>query len=361
MLNPTSETKTTAAADAAPTASSRAHASGPGDSAATLLALLDEGLALWPEYRAQLSSHLPMALDALQQLGASSQRLREFQCHYALRLRPVPEHARDAQRPECLGRIEDYPQWFTHYRAALAARGRDRLLRAELPVLMPGVSAVAFHGLIRTGHALGHGHQGELAAALAYWASRYQPLPASTDMRPMTLPNWLAALRALPGAEAMPQRGLIAERMADWGLRADWRALAGRLPDAELPALARGAAALYAATANFTVLHLITASAALRALQPWLDGEPGSARQFIHAAAAALMASGAVQATAALPAEDEAVLPDWPRLAADAIAQHDDHVIKLVAACRAHATADPAPVWRAAAARALQPKTPQAP
>jgi hypothetical protein len=152
----------------------------------------------------------------------------------------------------------------------------------------------------------------------------------------------------------MPLRVLISERIADW------QALAGRLPDAELPSLARAAAALYASTASFTVLHMVTASAALRALLPWLDGEPGR-RQFIHAAAAALMASGSVQATAALPPANEAILPSWPRLAAGAIAQHDDYVIKLVAACRAHEAADPAPVWRAAAARALQPKTPQAP
>lgn len=329
------------------------------DSHATLLALLDEGLGCWPEYRAQLSSHLPMALDALQQLGASSARLREFNAHYGARLQPMPSNPSAAERPQQFGRIDDYPQWFAHYRAALAADGRDTLLRAELPALMTGVGGVAFHGLIRAGHAVRHGHAGELAAALAYWASRHKPLPQPSDMRPLALPDWLAALRALPGAEAMPKRGLISERMADWGERADWQAVAARLPATELPALARAAAALYAATASFTVLHMVTASAALLALRPWLDDE-AERRHFIHAAAAALMASGVVQHTAGL-APPIATPPDWPALAAGAIAQHDDHVIKLVAACHALEAADSAPVWHAAAARALRPTEPQAP
>lgn len=338
---------------------SRTDSLTPDDSRATLLALLSEGLGLWPEYRAQLSSHLPMALDALQQLGAPSARLREFRRRYGARLQPMPTTPPGAGRPQQLGRIDDYPQWFSHYRAALAADGRDALLRAELPALMASAGGAAFHGLIRTGHAVHHGHEGELAAALAYWASRHLLLPEPSDIRPMALADWLAGLRALPGAEAMPKRGLISARMADWGARADWQALAGRLPDAELPALARAAAALYAATANFTVLHMVTASAALLALLPWLDGKAGR-RQFIRAAAAALMASGAVQDTAGL-APVMAPQPDWPSLAAGAITQHDDHVIKLVAACHALEAADSAPVWRAAAARALRRHEPQSP
>ena len=41
---------------------------------------------------------------------------------------------------------------------------------------LPGVAAAAFHGLIRTAHAVQSGHAGEVAAALAYWAWRWQPL-----------------------------------------------------------------------------------------------------------------------------------------------------------------------------------------
>lgn len=318
---------------------------------ATLHELLDEGLGLNPEYEDQLSSHLPMALDALQDLGADSARLREFRRRYGAKLsRLPPALPLGTLRPAAFGRIEDYPAWLAHYRTALLALGRDALLRRELPALMQGCSGAAFHGLIRAGHALRHGHPGELATALAYWASRHMTLAAQPSAL-LPLGDWLAALCALPDADAMPSRPLIAQRMADWGGREDWRALAGRLAVAELPALARSAAALYVYTADFTVLHMITASAALRQLSPWLN-EPAM-RSFVAAAAAALLSSRAARRAAAGPLPVLAPPQDWDRLAALTLAQHNDHVIKLVAACRALDRVDPAPVWRAAAARAL--------
>lgn len=321
------------------------------DALATLHELLDGGLGLSPEYEDQLSSHLPMALDALQDLGADSARLHEFRQRYGARLSPLPPALPPGTlRPAAFGRIEDFPAWLAHYRAAMLALGRDALLRRELPALMHGCGGAAFHGLIRGGHALRHGHLGELAAALAYWASRHMPLAAEPGA-PLPLGDWLAALCGLPDADAMPSRPLIAQRMADWGGRDDWRALAGRLAVDELPALARSAAAIYVHTADFTVLHMITASAALRQLSPWLDAQ--ASRPFVAAAAAALLSSQAARQAAAGPLPVALPPQDWASLAALTLAQHNDHVIKLVAACRALDRVDPAPAWRAAAARAL--------
>lgn len=322
---------------------------------ATLHELLDEGLGLSPEYEDQLSSHLPMALDALQDLGADSARLHEFRRRYGAKLSALPPALPlGTGRPAAFGRIADYPAWLAHYRTALLDIGRDALLRRELPALMQGCGGAAFHGLIRAGHALRHAHPGELAAALAYWASRHMPLaplaPLATEPG-APLGDWLTALCALPDADAMPARPLIAQRMADWGARADWRALAGRLAVDELPALARSAAAIYVHTADFTVLHMITASAALRQLSPWLDAQ--AMRSFIAAAAAALLSSRAARQAAAGPLPVNPPPLDWDTLAALTLAQHNDHVIKLVAACRGQDRADPAPAWRAAAARAL--------
>lgn len=324
---------------------------------ATLHELLNEGLGLNPEYEDQLSSHLPMALDALQDLGADGARLHEFRRRYGAKLSSLPPALPlGTPRPAAFGSIADYPAWLAHYRTALLDIGRDALLRRELPALMQGCGGAAFHGLIRTGHALRHGHPGELAAALAYWASRHMPLAplaplAAQPGAPLPLGEWLAALCALPDANAMPSRPLIAQRMADWGGREDWRALAGRLAVDELPALARSAAALYVHTADFTVLHMITANAALRQLSPWLN-EP-ALRSFVAAAAAALLSSRAARRAAAGPLPVLVPPQDWDRLAALTLAQHNDHAIKLVAACRALDRVDPAPAWRAAAARAL--------
>ncbi len=318
---------------------------------AALHDLLDDGLGLNPEYEDQLSSHLPMALDALQELGADGARLREFRRRYGARLSKLPPALPlGTLRPVAFGRIADYPAWLAHYRTALLDIGHDALLRHELPALMQGCGGAAFHGLIRAGHALRHGHQGELAASLAYWASRHMPLAAEPGA-PLPLSEWLSALCALPDAGAMPLRPLIAQRMADWGGREDWRVLAGRLAVEELPALARSAAALYVHTADFTVLHMITASAALRQNSPWLDAQ--ATRPFVAAAAAALLSSRAARQAAAGPLPVASASLDWDRLATLTLIQDNDHVIKLVAACRKMDRVDPAPAWRAAAARAL--------
>ena len=60
---------------------------------------------------------------------------------------------------------------------------------------LPGVAAAAFHGLIRTAHAVQSGHAGEVAAALAYWAWRWQPLaPPPQGGEALPFDDWAARL-----------------------------------------------------------------------------------------------------------------------------------------------------------------------
>ena len=129
--------------------------------------LLDDSQTHAPEFNGGLTTHLPMALHALHGLGASDARLRAFAARHA-------DHPRDAP-PEFLALR-------AHHLAALERDGEDAVLRNVLPALLPGVAAGAFHGLIRTAHAVEAGHRGELASGLAYWAWRWQPMePADTS------------------------------------------------------------------------------------------------------------------------------------------------------------------------------------
>ena len=95
--------------------------------------------------------------------------------------------------------------------AAVAAAGRDALLRETLPLLLQGAAAGALHGPIRVAHAVQAGHDGELASALAYWAARHQPL-APLPARAGTVADPLTLLRRLPAVPS--KRPLIALRMA---------------------------------------------------------------------------------------------------------------------------------------------------
>lgn len=321
----------------------------PESSRSALHTLLDESLALPPEYDSGLSSHLPMALEALTALGAKADRLRAFAAHYAERLAPSSPSPATADASPELGRFDHFAAWQRHFTQELSAAGRDATLRAALPVLMPGVSAAAFHGLIRVGHAVRAEHDGELASALAYWASRHQVAPTVLGQAPLDAATWLGQLRELSRRQPGPTGRLIFTRMAAWTDDPDFRRVAARLPFEALPTVAAVAAEHYAATRNFTLLHVVTATAALQRLAPWLAPDLwGHAPAAV--AAAWLASDGLSDAFVPIAEHDSAA---WPTLAAAAIAHDDDHAIKLTLACRELDELHPAPVWRQAAARAL--------
>lgn len=313
--------------------------------------LLDAGDALSATFRNQLSNHLPMAQQALLELGASAQRLQDWTEHYETFLEPrrgcerqaLVEIARD------LGQPKADAAWRAHFAACIEGSGSGPALREALALLLPGAGAMAFHGLIRTGHAVLAGHEAELAAGLAHWAAHFMSLPTTDDGPLLDLPDWLHALQQLPRP---PVAGsLITGRMQAWGESPGFVAVAGRLrhgPDT-LRDLALLAARTYAATGNFTVLHLLTASHAMSVLQPWWPTPGELPRGFSIAAAAGLLASGA---TPVLALEHPPSRP-WPALIAAACAQDDAHVIKLTHAAWRLGRRWPDPAWRAAVERAI--------
>jgi hypothetical protein len=312
--------------------------------------LLDAGQALSATYRGQMSNHLPMAQQALLELGASAARLQAFTEAGETLLEP-----RIAARParivieRDLGRADSDAAWRAHFAARIAELGSGGALREALALLLPGAGAIAFHGLIRTGHAVLAGHEGELAAGLAHWASHCMPLPATEDGPSLDLPDWLQALMKLPRPASLPGN-LITGRMLAWGGSPEFAATAGRLrhgPDT-LRDLALLAARTYAATGNFTVLHLLTASHAMSVLQPWWP-DAGLPRGFSVAAAAGLLASGAAPALAL----DRPPSRPWPALISAACAQDDAHVIKLTHAAWRLGRRWPDPAWRRAVERAI--------
>lgn len=320
----------------------------------TLHTLLDEQLTLPPEYRNGLSSHLPMALQALHALGAGPARLRAFYGDYATRFqgrRAAPPAEPPADWLALRGQIDAFPALQAHFEEALARDGANTTLQAAMPALMPGVAAAALHGAIRTAHAVEAGHAGELAAALAYWAARWSalpPVPAATGGEPIE--RWFEGLQQA-GDQWQPGPGLISAGMRQAAGTAAWQALvaAPALPPDPLAALARFAATRYVATRSFTVLHLVTGCRALQVLAPWCDAQaPAHA---LRAFVAAYLASGA----GSEPRTPQQALADWPTLRAGAIASDDDHLIKLVHAAAdwaARGGGDDSP-WRAAAAMAL--------
>jgi Questin oxidase-like len=324
---------------------------------ALLHELLDTASCAGPEYGPGYASHLPMALQALHALGADEPRLRSFlqsalPCFEPLAVAPLP--APLTNWPAHRGAMPAYRVLLAHFLAALDAQGRDAVLRQSLPFLLTGVAAAAFHGLIRTAHAVEAGHAGELASALAYWACRWMPLPRGEGMGVcLDFPAWQAGLHAEAGVSRVPGQ-LISAGIAQVVRGPAYQALAGRLPGSPetLTRLSALAAAGYAHSRDFTLLHLLTGGRALRVLLPWFPDPDDAIGAFSDAFAAAWLTSG-VEAPPPAAAGNAA---PWPDIVARALCADNEHVIKLVHAALAEATVHPdEPVYQSAAWRAVRP------
>ena len=307
------------------------------------------------EYSHNLSSHLPMALTALARLGADDARLAAFAEHYVTRLRPAPA-AEPWPRGEAwqsrFGDPRAWPAYRSLFNEWIDHEGAPAVLAQALPALLRGVGAAAFHGPIRSAYALDAGHSHELADALAYWACRWfalGELPGGGRER-----DPAAVLAALQIAK--PKRPLIAERMARVADQPAFMPVAAGLRidlDTTLAQLANLAARLYAASDNFTVLHLVTSAHAMRVFLPWIEPEEQSAAlgHYWLAYAAGHAASGLNDnGRSTLP---RAPLEPWPALIERALASDDDHLIKLIDSCREQERAYGGALWREAASRAV--------
>jgi hypothetical protein len=216
--------------------------------------------------------------------------------------------------------------------------------------LLPGVLAGATHGVIRTGHAVralreldNHVRRAELAHALGYWASRWQPVPDSSTRaateKAQDLPPG-PALDAVPSLDADPDAGIRA-RVNQLAATAKWpSALHAVAPEADharfvdhvttealsrFPLHARGDAVM--------LVHSITAPAAIALVMPSLDpSEHGRSAWAAWAAAATVMAAYRLPTPAAPQNPHASLEPQLTDLQQLAVEHGDEHVIKLAEA-----------------------------
>jgi hypothetical protein len=246
-------------------------------------------------------------------------------------------------------------------------------LRRWLVRLAPGFCADALHGPIRVAHAaraLAAGDSAprrrELADALGAWAASFQTLPAPAVRRP----GHLAPEQAIARVPVQPVaqrgfRGSIVSALAGLtGFGAFEPVIDWIEPHPhDVSALTRAFAQAYLANAHdplhaIVFVHGVTSAAALRSLLPLLDA--AESRELVrHAwqAGAALLASFGRETPASVrvepPREDPEALIDL------ALANGDDHVIKLTEACLSEHARDPAPVYLAAVRHAIDMLAPR--
>jgi hypothetical protein len=212
--------------------------------------------------------------------------------------------------------------------------------------LAPGIVAAATHGVIRTAHAVRSLERGEnaqrlheLAEALAYWAARYQELPARAGSPGSALPG--DALHRVHRIDpSVPRQGLILQslKLVD-GTPFD-EAIGYVTTDGDSDAfitdLTRTFVRQYLAnadTAAIALIHSVTAPRALRVLAPHLSDETRrSAMRYTWQACASLYAVFGGSADT-IAASAEADVFDVDDLIDQAVAARDEHAIKFTEAC----------------------------
>jgi len=251
-----------------------------------------------------LFNHLPMALLALDRLGADDVRLRAFFTTYSKHLRPKS----DAE-------------------TKLAETMRGQRAADVVPQLSAGVASQAFHGLIRVAYAVDSGVDADIPDALAAWKGGFSELPDRGTERFATFADAFAAVAAderLPrnvdgrSIDARIARVIALPAFADY---------LGTIAHVALPDMASTSARVYASSADFVALHMVTGCHAMRVLAPFLGPRA------LHVFATAILAAHVAIGRPPLASSITPVLPSDAQLAARAVPGGDDHDLKMVYSC----------------------------
>jgi hypothetical protein len=289
-------------------------------------------------YRGYLANHHPMAIVALDAMGASPADLDRFEASYLPRLEPIAASVvviQPGDEAAHLGSPRAFPEWVDYFSRAIDHEGVEAVLRRWIGRLVPAVAAGAFHGAIRTAYALESEAAREAAHALAYWAAAYEPLPVPPQAAGNRSPyEVLVALSRDPAhaGKRPPGRNIIERTVAAVALP-DFAACVASVDPAQvdLDAVASAVLRAYAASGDFTLLHGVTGAHAFRLLAPYASDPRAALDDLWLALVAAYLGAGAP------PVEgwglDGSDALDWPAIHARALRCEDEHDIKFAYSC----------------------------
>ena len=354
-------------------AKSAAPMAEPSRKAEAMEAALERLAKTGPEYHGGLANHGPMAAEALVVMDRPD-AVVPWVDYYRKRLYEHPAGTRPIDPrswKEALGVDGRVGDWIVFFDRQVEERPWKEVLSEWVPRLSPGIIAAAFHGVIRTAHAVRSldaaetpARRRELAEGLAYWAATYEVLPESKPRAPSighkTPAQAIADVQAVP-TDGRRSYGNITDRLrpldsfppfagvADMvDASGDASAFVSNLTEtfahAYLVNVPKGGSVI-------TYLHGVTGPSAMRLLIPHLDA-PARADMLRYgwqgAAGMYAASGGVVEAPAALPPAGS-----FDDLIDRAIATRDEHAIKFTEACRRENALNPKPVYFAAARDAV--------
>ena len=327
-----------------------------------------------PEYGNGFSNHAPMAAEALLALGREEVIIPWVQ-RYRRRLPayPASHEIIDGEKfQEALGDIRRFADWALFFEKELDADSWSSVLNTWAPRLIPGMVGAAFHGIIRTGHAVRNlsneeteQRRRELAAGLAYWASRYQTLPGIITEKPAGLKptSALALVERIP-LEKRVWHGLIFEKVRGLLEFEPFRNVINLVDtsidiDYFFSDMFEAAARVYLANAHdkgsiITFIHTVTGPGAVHLMVPYLSQDTvRSALRYCWQASAGIYAAigTTIDNNPYDTAGDDADIDELINLA---VATGDEHAFKFTEACLRAYKLKPKPIFLVAARHAAE-------
>jgi len=290
-------------------------------------ALLAASSGWHPLYGDRLSNHLPMALIALDGMGAPPAQLQLFAAHYSKRLTRRGSQLAALDPMLALGTSAHFEGVHRYFADGIAQQGVETVLRTWVPQLMPGVAASAFHALIRLAYGLDACDTGEITSGLAYWVVEYQSLGVVGPTCARSLQQIAAdTSAAIQGHRFRP--GIIIDRMAELAVHPAVQRVCLQPDCIDSHDIATFALGTYAAREDFTLLHLVTACHAFAAIAAYAGDGTRAARYLWQAVLLAYLTTG--QTGESLLSAPPDPHRNWQACLQHAVTSLDDHVIKLV-------------------------------
>lgn len=206
----------------------------------------------WAFYGPGYTNHLPMALIALQQLGADEKQINAFLTHYmnqiVLEKVDSPEPIRTLK--DHLGEREYFQAYSQFFIEEIERKSLPQVVTDTLNALRHGISSALYHGIIRINYALAIQDKEEVARGLALLASAYEAIEFDGQI-------------IMPDELYSEITRYIVEREGLFYLN-------GNI-NQKIEAILEGLNTLYVKTGSFIVLHTITGFEALLSLRVYFD------------------------------------------------------------------------------------------
>ncbi|MCW9015384.1 MAG: questin oxidase family protein, partial [Kangiellaceae bacterium] len=293
--------------------------------------LINADLNVHPLYGNRLANHFPMALVSLDKLGADFERQLKFRADYSNKLELFirEELSLDFDFNDSLGRSDMFPQYLSYFDRYLKLHSLEETISKHIDKLIPGISASAFHALIRLAFAIESHNYQEVSFALAYWAAEFQYLGSPHQKSDRSLLEILNQHKdTFEGFKFRP--GIIVDKMNQVAATLEWENEAVIPQDLKLELIAKFAVQFYQTDSDFTLLHGVTGTHALRIILPFVKNKRKALEYFWIAYWVAYQTTKTWRPSTYDEAISDISIEEMKRKATKS---NNDHTIKLVYSC----------------------------